>query len=202
MSDLATPDAVLEFWFGPLDEHGSADAVHSQRWFTKDAAFDAEIRRRFGALHAAIAAGEQADWLASAREALAHVIVLDQFSRNLFRDSGQAFATDARALVAAELALDRGDARELLLAERMFLYMPLMHAENLATQQRCVELFRELAARAPEALRAQLDGATKFAERHLEIIERFGRFPHRNAALGRETTEAELEFLKQPGSSF
>jgi uncharacterized protein (DUF924 family) len=199
---LTAPEAVLDFWFGALDEHGSADQEHARRWFTKDPAFDTEIRARFGELHAAAGAGELEAWRESPLGALAYVIVLDQFSRNLYRNDPRAFAGDALALDTARAALARGDDRELALDQRMFLYMPLMHAEDVASQRRCLELFSALLEGAPGALEPKLKNAVDFAARHLAIIERFGRFPHRNAALGRETTEAESEFLKQPGSSF
>ena len=174
-------DAVLDFWFS-----------HSDRWWDKDPAFDAEIRDRFGALHAEIEAGEHEAWRATPRGALAYVIVLDQFSRNMFRDTPRMFASDRQALGAAREALARGDAQALGPDERSFLYMPLMHSEDLADQERCVELFRELGNA------YSLD----FAEQHLAIIRRFGRFPHRNQILGRASTPEEREFLTQPNSSF
>jgi uncharacterized protein (DUF924 family) len=178
---LPSIDDVLAFWF-----------ADSKRWWKKDPAFDAEIRERFGALHSAIEADECEDWLQSARGALAYVVVLDQFSRNMFRGSARMFASDERALRAAKAAIDDGHDQTLGDAERGFLYMPFMHSEALADQDRCVELFA--ASDAP--------GNLKFAEQHRDIIRRFGRFPHRNELLGRESTDEEREFLTQPGSSF
>ncbi len=173
-------DDVLSFWF--------ADPA---RWWKKDPAFDAEVRDRFGALHDAIDGGEREEWLATARGALAYVIVLDQLSRNIYRGTARMFASDPRARTATRRALDRGDGSTLFAEERTFLYMPLMHSEDLTDQDRSVALF----ASAPT-------GQLRFAEQHRDIIRRFGRFPHRNELLGRASTPEELEFLKQPGSSF
>jgi uncharacterized protein (DUF924 family) len=175
------PDDVLQFWF--------ADPA---RWWRKDPAFDAEIRTRFQDLHRAVARGAHEDWRATPRGALAYVVVLDQFSRNMYRDTAGMFAGDAQAVAAARAAVDRGDDRALADTERMFLYMPLMHSEQLADQERCVDLFRAL-GRSSEL---------KYAEQHRDIVRRFGRFPHRNQLLGRASTPDEVEFLKQPGSSF
>jgi uncharacterized protein (DUF924 family) len=175
----ASRDDVLAFWF-----------ADPGRWWRKDAAFDAEVRERFLGLHTAIAAGEHADWPETPRGALAYVIVLDQFSRNMFRDSARMYATDEMALAAARRALDRGFDQELSDDERMFLYMPFMHSENIADQDRCVSLFSP---------REQL---VRYAEQHRKIIREFGRFPHRNVLLARPSTPEELDFLSRPGSSF
>jgi uncharacterized protein (DUF924 family) len=183
---------VLGFWFGPLDEQGHADAAHVSRWWKKDAAFDAEVQTRFGALHEAVVRGDRDLWLTTPRGRLAFIVVLDQFSRNMFRDSARAFAGDARALEAAREGIATGADRQLAAHERGFMYMPLMHSESLEAQDRCVELFEA----------ANDAGSAKYAERHRDIIRRFGRFPHRNAVLGRLSTDAERAFLEQPGSSF
>ena len=196
-------EEVLDFWLGPLDSRGRADREHTLRWFTRDAAFDALLGQRFGALHAAAARGERDAWLGSTRGRLALVIVLDQFSRNLHRGDAQSFACDGRALAAAREAVALGLDRTLALDERNFLYMPFMHSEDLADQDRSVELFTRLAEeQTDEELKKYLANALDYAERHRAIIRRFGRFPHRNALLGRSSTSEELEFLKQPGSSF
>jgi uncharacterized protein (DUF924 family) len=195
-------EEVLDFWFGELDESGRADAARSARWFRKDAAFDQEIATRFGALHAAVARGERDSWLSSPRGRLAYVIVLDQFSRNMFRDSARAFACDERALHAALAGIERGVDRQLRFEERPFLYMPLMHSEDLANQERCVALFTAYRDEQSGALKTRVAGSLKYAEQHRDIIRRFGRFPHRNALLGRTSTGDEVEFLAKPGSSF
>lgn len=196
-------EAVLDFWFGPLDARGRADPEHTRRWFERDAAFDRTLTQRFGELHAAAARGERDAWLGSTRGRVALVIVLDQFSRNLYRGDPRSFESDARALSAAREGVALGLDRTLALDERSFLYMPFMHSEVLADQERCVELFTELLEeQQDEALRKYVGNSLDYAERHRVIIQRFGRFPHRNAVLGRSSTPEELEFLKQPGSSF
>ena len=195
-------DEVLGFWFGPLDADGCADSEHSARWWKKDAGMDEEITRRFGELHRAVRARELDDWLAEPSGRLAQVIVLDQFSRNMFRGKPASFASDPRALEVALDALDRGDHRTLPRDQRFFLYMPLMHIEDLAMQERMVALFEDLLAEAPPALREKTAGFVKYAEMHRDIIRRFGRFPHRNAILDRTSSPEEVTFLEQPGSSF
>ena len=185
---------VLSFWF---PEPGDPDFDERRaRWFRRDAEFDAAIVARFSALHAELAGGGARSWLDGARSALAYVIVLDQFSRNLYRDDPRAFAADPLAREAADHALSRGFDRELTALERPFLYMPFMHSEALADQDRCVSLFEALS---PEEPGSQ---ALSYALRHREIVARFGRFPHRNRVLGRETTPEEAAFLREPNSSF
>ncbi len=181
---------VLEFWFG--GEPGAARA----EWFRKDERFDEEIRSRFGALHGRAARRELKAWRASAEPMLALVIVLDQFSRNLYRGDARAFAQDAHARDCAVEALARGDDLGLMPVQRQFLYLPFEHSEALRDQERCVELMRSLEAFAATR------GLTEWAVKHRDIVARFGRFPHRNAALVRASTPEEAEFLKQPGSGF
>jgi uncharacterized protein (DUF924 family) len=176
---------VLRFWFGDGAERGKAH----KRWFEKDAAFDAEVRRRFLPLYETLAGNQE--WLARADECLARIIVLDQFPRNMFRGSARAFAADPLALAAARHAVAQGYDRDLLPVERQFVYLPFEHSESLADQERACELMRPLG-----------EELYDWALRHKRIIERFGRFPHRNAILGRESTPEELDFLKQPGSGF
>ncbi|HVV87141.1 MAG TPA: DUF924 family protein [Kofleriaceae bacterium] len=191
MSD-ATIEDVWSFWFGELDAAGDAAPAMTRRWFMRDAAFDAEIRARFAALHREVAAGEREAWRAGVRGAVAYVIVLDQFSRNMFRDTPAMFASDPQALAAAKEAIARGLDREAPHGARPFLYLPYMHSESLADQDASVALYQAYGAK------QNLD----FAERHRAIIRRFGRFPHRNALLGRASTPEEEAFLKEPGSSF
>ena len=185
---------VLDFWFLPAGDprHGES----RQEWWRKDPAFDADIAARFGALLEAALAGGLGDWDRDPRGALARIIVLDQFTRNAFRDTPRAFAGDALARAATLAMLERGQDRSLEPVERWFAYMPLQHAEDLPLQERSVELFGEL-ARIPGH-----DGALDFAIRHRDIVARFGRFPHRNRILGRVSTPDEIAFLAQPGSSF
>jgi uncharacterized protein (DUF924 family) len=190
MSDTTTPGDVLAFWFGapPHTERGE--------WFRKDAAFDAAIRERFGDALARGLAGAFGEWCGEPRGALARVVLLDQFTRNAFRDTPRAFAGDARARATADDAIRRGFDASLDRYERWFLYIPYEHSEDLAMQRRALELFGALARD------EGLDGPLRYAKRHAEIIERFGRFPHRNAILGRESTPEEIAFLREPGSSF
>jgi uncharacterized protein (DUF924 family) len=196
------PGEVLRFWFGELESDGMAAAETVRRWWTKDPAFDAEIRVRFGALQRSIARGEDGGWLDTPRGRLAVVIVLDQLSRNMYRGSGEMFSADEIALSVARSAIEAGDEARLATVERTFLYMPFMHSERLEDQERCIELFQALA----DSLEGEAQQAVKsnvgFAVRHRDIVARFGRFPHRNALLGRASTAEEEEFLKQPGSSF
>ncbi|AKH68433.1 hypothetical protein IMCC21906_00741 [Spongiibacter sp. IMCC21906] len=174
---------VLEFWFAELTP---AD------WWRKDAEIDRTIQQRFSALHRAACAGECYSWRHSAKGRLAEIIVLDQFSRNIFRDSAAAFAADGQALVLAQEALRVQADKELEVSLRAFMYMPYMHSESLAIQRASLKLFEDLAQ----------DNNLQFAIAHYGIIERFGRYPHRNAILGRVSSPEELAFLQQPGSSF
>jgi uncharacterized protein (DUF924 family) len=193
-------EQVLSFWFGELDEQGLAAPEFVRRWWVKDTAFDEEIRGRFGACHSAELARQAP--ASGARGRLASVIVLDQFSRNLFRNTGRMFAADAMALDVAAAALAAGDEAELRPHERTFLYMPFMHSEHIDSQDRCVSLFDGLLTSCSEVVRAKLESNLHYAKKHRDIILKFGRYPHRNALLGRESTAEELAFLETPGSSF
>jgi uncharacterized protein (DUF924 family) len=174
---------VLRFWF---------EETRPTQWFEKDERFDAEVRRRFLALHETLATQPVASLLTDAQIALAAVIVFDQMPRNMFRGTARAFATDGKALRIADAVVAQGFDSELAKDARMFLYLPFEHAESREAQVRSVALNAGLGDPA----------LTKWAEAHKAVIDRFGRFPHRNAALGRVSTPEEIEFLKQPGSSF
>lgn len=195
-------DTILSFWFGSLDADGKADPTHAARWWRKDDAFDREIRERFEATWQTTVTGEHESWLATPEGRLAYVIVLDQFPRNMFRGSAQAFASDARALATARQGVELGHDRKLHGEQRAFLYMPFMHSEALADQERCVELFRAFRDESSGSLRDTLDYNLEFAERHRVIVAQWGHFPHRNALLGRASTPEELAFLNTEGSSF
>jgi uncharacterized protein (DUF924 family) len=184
------PDDVLGFWFGSGADYGTAQ----KRWFEKDPAFDAEIRRHFLGLYETLL-GERR-WLDAAKPCLARIIVLDQFPRQMFRGNARAFAADGLALETARSAVERGYDRELLPVERLFVYLPFEHSEALADQERACELT------APLAAFPATEDVYRYAVAHRDIIARFGRFPHRNAILGRVSTPEEVEFLKQPGSAF
>ena len=182
--------AILDYWFGAPDapDYGQFRAF----WFEKSPEVDAEMAARFAEASAEAAAGGLDGWAATPRGALALVVLLDQVPRNIFRDTPAAFATDARALDVAKTAIRDGLDTALNPVERLFLYMPFQHAEDLVEQERSLALYDRLG----------LDSATEYAARHHEIIARFGRFPHRNAILGRDTTPEEAEFLTEPNSSF
>jgi uncharacterized protein (DUF924 family) len=191
-------DAILQVWF-----EGDVPA----RWFTRDAAFDEALRRQFDDDRAAAATGALDHWAATARGALALVVLLDQLPRNLYRNDPRAFAQDPRALAVTRRALADGLADQLSWLERYVLLMPFMHAEDRDAQRDSVAAFRAArdaaaTAGAPAADQAALANALDYAERHAAIVERFGRYPHRNAILDRPSTDDELAFLAQPGSSF
>ncbi len=175
---------VLCFWF---------EECTPAQWFKPDPAFDHSLCERFERLYERAAAGACDDWAETPEGVLALVIVLDQFPRNMFRASPKAFATDAMALALAETAIDGGLDLALPVARRKFLYMPFQHSERLRDQERSVRLVDE---------RCDDADTLDYARRHLDVVARFGRFPHRNAILGRENTPEETEFLSQPGSSF
>lgn len=166
------------------------------KWFARSEAFDREIARRFSAVHADAATGRLDHWQGDAEGCLALVLVLDQFPRNMFRDTPRAFATDAKARAVAAHAVATGLDRDLHQRGRQFLYLPFEHSENLADQERCLALMKTLPGWQAE------NSAYDWARRHCDIIARFGRFPHRNAILGRVSTPEEERFLAQPGSSF
>ena len=193
--DTVTPDAILAFWFGQpgTAEHGQPRMV----WFRKDAAFDDEIRRRFLVATEAALAGELSDWAAEPPGLLALLILFDQFPRNLFRGEASAFAGDEQARQLAAKALEHGWDEALSAVEKLFIYLPLEHSESLADQEQSVRLFTALAAQ-----HSGCEGFLDYARRHHEVIARFGRFPHRNAALGRVSTADEVAYLAQPDSGF
>jgi uncharacterized protein (DUF924 family) len=190
-SALARPADVLDFWF---------DGARTRpEWFRKDDAFDDAIRQRFApTIEAALADALDPAWSESPQGTLARIVVLDQFTRNTFRGSPRAFAGDVLARAAARWLVEAGDDRRLLPAvRRQFVYLQFEHAENLDDQRLALQLFEALAAED-----AQFADLPQWARKHLVVIERFGRFPHRNAVLGRASTADEIEFLKQPGASF
>jgi len=187
--------AVLDVWFGA---DGTPERWQPREaWFRKDDAFDASIARQFAPLLETALQGGLADWQAAPQPALARIVLLDQFTRNAFRGTPRAFAGDALAIEAARAMVASGQDMRLAPVARAFVYLPFEHAEDLAAQDESVRLFSALEGTAPE-----VQGMLDYALRHRAIIERFGRFPHRNAVLGRSTTPEEAEFLLQPGSSF
>ena len=178
------PDDILHFWFKELSQ---------KQWFEKDTALDRHISERFADFHAAATKGELFDWRETAKGRLAEIIILDQFSRNMYRDQPQSFASDAMSLALAQEAVRiKADQALSNVQHRLFLYMPYMHSESEIIHEIALTLFDQ------PGLEENLD----YEKRHKQIIDRFGRYPHRNAILGRASSDEELAFLKQPGSSF
>ncbi|MBM7455889.1 uncharacterized protein (DUF924 family) [Oceanisphaera litoralis] len=175
--------SVLQFWF---------EVLTPAQWWQKNKALDDEIRRRFGDVHRRACLGECFEWRTRATGRLAEIIVLDQFSRHIYRDQPAAFAADGMALVLAQEAISAGAERELTRQQRVFLYMPMMHSESLKVHDVALALFEK----------NEVADNLAFERRHRDIIARFGRYPHRNAILGRESTAEEMAFLQQPGSGF
>ena len=190
---VRTPADVLDFWFSEQSR---------TLWFEKNAAFDATIRDRFEDTVRAAAAGELDHWARTAEGALALLIALDQFPRNLYRGSARAFAADAQARDLADRAISRRQDQEAALDRRFFFYTPFEHSELLADQERSIALFQAWVDAHDRAGRDRAQEFMPYIHRHEEIIRRFGRFPHRNEALGRESTEAEIAFLREPMSGF
>ena len=189
-----TAQDILDFWFRPPS---NPDYGQPQKaWFIKSAAFDREIRDRFLSLHTQACDGQLDHWQNESMSCLALVIALDQFSRNLYRGTPQAFSADKKALAIANQAIAQGFDQLLLPVQRWFLYLPFEHSEDWTDQQRSLKLWAGLRTHAPSA------SAIQYAEKHAQVIQQFGRFPHRNTILNRSSTETELSFLKEPGSSF
>jgi len=193
---------VLDFWFGASPDDAQVIAQNSSRWWQANARFDAEISARFATLREEAIDGELDDWLETPRGRLALIILVDQFSRNMLRHKAGAFAHDALARHWCEDGLKANADDALRPVERVFFYLPLAHSEALQDQDLCVTLFRLLRDEVPEAQRDAFANFLRYAERHRAIVARFGRFPQRNAILGRESSIEELRFLEQPGSSF
>jgi uncharacterized protein (DUF924 family) len=199
---LRDPDEVLSFWFGEGADSATTAKSQAELWWGRNPATDELLQERFGAPVSAAAAGVLDHWTGSPRGRLALILLLDQLPRAIHRGSPAAYATDAKALDTARRGLASGADRLLRPIERVFFYLPFEHSERLPDQEHSVELFRGLLAAVPEGQRGPFATFLDFAERHREVIARFGRFPHRNAILGRKSTAEELEFLAEPGSTF
>ncbi|NJL80244.1 MAG: DUF924 domain-containing protein [Richelia sp. RM2_1_2] len=191
---MSQANEILNFWFGnPEDaDYGKPKKI----WFAKEPEFDEELRRRFLTDYEKAAAGYLDEWKDSPLTCLALILLLDQFPRNIFRETPQAFATDWEALSTAHLAIAQGYDRQLLNVQRWFVYLPFVHSENIDHQRQAVKLFQKVSGDKDSA------SAIENAIRHRAVIERFGRFPHRNLILGRLSTPEEKEFLKEPGARF
>ena len=195
-------DSILEFWFGRGQTASEAAAEKTPLWWSKDEQVDREIIDRFAATTEAAANGELDYWAESCRGLLALIICTDQFPRNMYRDTPKAFFFDSVALGFAKQCVDGGTAAQLRPIERVFAYLPFEHSEELVEQQRSVALYQALAQSVGADEAELFNGYCEFADKHYQIIERFGRFPHRNQILQRPSTDEERAFLEQPGSSF
>lgn len=189
-------DEIHDYWFGELDDTGMADPSRDKLWFQSTEADDEFCRLRFGAKVEQALAGELTDWEQTDRGLIALILLLDQFTRTIYRDTPQAFAGDPRALDLAQHCIAHGHHQRLPAIHQVFLYLPLEHTEDLEVQEECVSLFEELTAITGLE---PMQGYTRYAVAHRDVIGRFGRFPHRNVILGRESTAAELEYLQTHG---
>ena len=194
------PDSIIEEWFGVGDDL-TVIGRKSSRWFKKDPAYDAYLRDTYGALVEQAIDGKLAEWGDRRQGALAQVILLDQFTRNIHRGTAQMYAGDARALPAAQAAL-AAYAHKLRLTEQVFMWMPSMHSEDLAEQDACVAGVQTLAAKADGELTKHFDMFAEYAIKHRDVVAEFGRFPHRNAILGRANTPEEETYLADPNAGF
>lgn len=199
---MKTKKAVIDYWFGHNPDDAATAKEQSSLWWSKNPVADTEIGDQFSSLVEAAETGNLDGWRSSIDGSLALILLTDQFPRNIYRDRPEAFRLDPLAREFCNEGLVSRADRKLRPIERVFLYLPLEHSEDSDDQHRCVALFRELAAAVSAKLRPTFDGFVDFALRHQVIIDRFGRFPHRNRILGRQSTHDELEFLMQPDSSF
>ncbi len=199
---IAAPEAVLDFWFGAAGSAAEIAARQRPLWFAKSTANDQIVTARFAETLIAADKGELDSWAASPRERLALIVVLDQFPHHIHRNNGQSFAYDARSLALALDMIQRGEDARVTPIERVFVYLPLEHAESTGIQGQSVALYEKLAHEAAADERQLFDGFLDYARKHRDVVVRFGRFPHRNELLGRPSTPEEIEFLKQPGARF
>ena len=192
---MSSPEPLLEFWFGTLTD-GFADDAHRARWFSGGNSFDQDCRVTFASLAAEAAEGRLNDWLEAPRSCLAFILLTDQIPRNIHRGEALAFATDGAAVNAARVGIEAGFNGSLAYDERCFFYLPFEHSENLIDQHTCVGLFTALRDETPAGARHLTGNYLRYAQQHRDIIRRFGRFPHRNAVLGRTSTPEELTYLE------
>lgn len=197
---MTQTEDILDFWFGRIDAEGAVQASRQRRWFVKDPEFDREVGDRFGSAVTALLATGPTHWRNAARDRLAAIIALDQFTRNIYRGTAESFKGDAIALELCLEGIDRGHDLALRPIERAFLFMPLEHSESRAMQILSLAVFDQLVLASPS--HTTILSFRDYAIKHKAIIDRFGRFPHRNGILNRPSTESELAFLEQPGSGF
>ena len=201
MKDIENYESVLTFWFGEI-KNGMANEDKKQLWYESSTETDKFIIAKFTELHKLAANGQLSSWQERSRSSLALIVVLDQFSRNMFRATKQAFAYDEQALMVCLNGIEAGLDKNLALIEKHFYYHPLMHAESIEHQERCVSLFRNMLNECNDDNRQMVENALGFAEQHRDIIAQFGRFPYRNAVLDRQLTELEMQYLNEGGNRF
>ena len=195
-------EPVLNYWFGDAEDDVVCAEEKASLWWGKATEVDAEIRQRFESVLQLLVNGGNRYWLQFPESRLAAIITLDQFSRNIYRNTPTAFAADQLALNWCLSGITAGLDKQLRPIERVFFYLPMEHAEDLGMQHRCLWQFQQLVEIVPEAHKETFSGFVDYAKQHMDIIGRFGRFPHRNTVLGRQSTPQELEYLAQPGSGF
>ncbi len=193
---------VLSFWIGELDSDGNVNDDARSRWFQKNPDFDQEIKQKFEPLVDRASQNQLREWQEESRSSAALVVLLDQFKRNLYRESAKAFESDPLALEVSVQSIQKGYDQELSIYERYFLYMPFMHSEDREVQKESLKLFESLVASSTNSQKKMFESVYEYAVRHKEIVDKFGRYPHRNSWIGRESTSEEIEFLKKKGSSF
>ncbi len=197
-------EKIILFWFGKLDKSGIPSKEKQIMWWSKDHKLDEFIKENYEKYVNLAVLGELGEWKEDPLGMLAFIIVLDQFSRNIYRDTLKAFTQDELALESAKEGIEKGFDKKLLPIERIFFYLPFMHSENLEDQQECIRIYRELADECSSNpdIYSIINNSYEFAIKHFDIIKKYGRYPHRNSIMGRKSTAQEIEFLKQEGSSF
>jgi len=197
-------DRISNFWFGNLKENEIPSEEYRKRWWIKDHENDKRIKDSLGDYLNLAIKGELDDWKTTPLGTLALILLFDQFTRNIYRDTADAFSQDQEAIEISISGIKKGFDLELHPVQRIFYYMPLMHSEDMSMQEKSIESFSNLAKQftTPEAISKMVSGSSDYALKHYVIIKRFGRYPHRNQILGRGSTQEEIEFLSQPGSSF
>jgi uncharacterized protein (DUF924 family) len=196
----ASKQDILKFWFQEADSKRLDFSM--KRWFEPNKKFDAEIKSKFFSTIEDALNGKLDDWAATIDGSIALILIYDQFTRNIYRNSATAYTGDCRALEIAKNVITLGHDEELPLLQRLFLYLPFMHAENKMTQEQSVELYKKLVGDSPSSVKKYFSESLEFAKKHKEVIDKFGRFPHRNKDLGRESTKEEIEFIKKKGRGF
>lgn len=193
---------ILEYWFGELDEYGRTDESRFKLWFGKSEETDQYLTENYKDLLESAKRGELDSWKESAEGLVAFIVLLDQFSRNIYRDTAEMYAADEQVLSVAKRAVETGVDKEMPISHRVFTYLPFMHSENLEDQEQCIELFKGLQNEVPEEVKKSIQGNIDYAIKHRDVVKGYGRFPHRNEILGRESIEEEKVYLSNPDAGF